>query len=136
MLTFSEEVFAAEIAAARTFGFLAEVEMLKANGLARGGSLANAVVIGDGDILNPEGLRYDDEFVRHKLLDSVGDMALCGYHIFGHVKASRSGHDLNHRLVMELLTRTDCWKLMEFPSRESSTATFPLSLPELAWLEA
>lgn len=136
MLTFSEDAFAAELSAARTFGFLAEVEMLKANGLARGGSLENAVVIGDEGILNPEGLRYSDEFVRHKLLDSVGDIALCGYHIFGHVKAFKSGHDLNHKLVTELLARPDCWKLVEFACREEEAASFPLALPELAWLES
>jgi UDP-3-O-[3-hydroxymyristoyl] N-acetylglucosamine deacetylase len=136
LLTFSEEAFAADVSAARTFGFLAEVEMLKANGLARGGSLANAVVIGADGILNPEGLRYSDEFVRHKLLDSVGDLALCGYHLFGHVRASRSGHELNHRLVTALLARTDSWKLVEFTSRESTATALPLALPELAWLDA
>lgn len=136
MMTFTEETFVSDFSAARTFGFLSEVEMLKANGLARGGSLDNAVVIGDEGILNPEGLRFDDEFVRHKILDSLGDMALCGFPIFGHVKAYKSGHDLNHRLVTELLARTDCWRLVEFTPQENSPASFPLALPELAWLEA
>ena len=135
-LTFSEEAFAADVSAARTFGFFSEVEMLKANGLARGGSLDNAVVIGDNGILNPEGLRYDDEFVRHKLLDSVGDLALSGFHLFGHVRASRSGHELNHRLVTTLLARTDCWKNVELTPGENMTNPLVLPRPELAWLEA
>ncbi|SNB46333.1 UDP-3-O-acyl-N-acetylglucosamine deacetylase [Geobacter sp. DSM 9736] len=134
-LVFDEETFSGEYAPARTFGFLAEVEMLKANGLARGGSLENAVVIGDNGVINEEGLRYDDEFVRHKILDSVGDLALLGHYFFGHVKACKSGHDLNHKLVMEILKRTDCWKLVEFTTKETSSV-FTLPLPELAWQEA
>jgi UDP-3-O-[3-hydroxymyristoyl] N-acetylglucosamine deacetylase len=130
------ELFGADYAPARTFGFLAEVEALKAHGLARGGSLDNAVVIGDDRIMNEEGLRFDDEFVRHKILDSVGDFALAGYHIFGHIKAYKSGHDLNHRLVTELLGRPDCWKLMEFGEAEKETSRFNLTMPELVWSEA
>ena len=135
-LTFSEESFAASFAPARTFGFLAEVEMLKANGLARGGSLENAVVIGDHGILNPEGLRFADEFVRHKILDAVGDTALAGYPIFGHLKAHKSGHDLNHRLITELLSRTDAWRLAELTAPEQGTLPFMLPRPELVWQEA
>lgn len=136
MMEFSEESFLSEFASARTFGFFAEVEMLKANGLARGGSLENAVVIGDSGVLNPEGLRYADEFVRHKILDSVGDLFLCGYRLFGHVKSLKSGHDLNHKLVKQLLDSSDCWKLVEFAASEPETSPLPLPLTELAWSEA
>lgn len=127
--------FDRDYSAARTFGFLAEVETLKANGLALGGSLDNAVVIGKEDILNPEGLRFDDEFVRHKILDAVGDLALAGFRLIGHVKAVKSGHDLNHRLVTELLSRTDCWRLEERTSRDAAPP-FALAVPELVWSEA
>lgn len=134
-LTFDEESFKTDYAPARTFGFLAEVEMLKANGLAQGGSLENAVVIGDNGVINEEGLRFEDEFVRHKILDSIGDISLAGFYIFGHVKAYKSGHELNHKLVTELLKRTDCWKLGEFTTKETSSL-FPLHMPELVWQEA
>ncbi|MEI8355228.1 MAG: UDP-3-O-acyl-N-acetylglucosamine deacetylase [Deltaproteobacteria bacterium] len=133
-MKFSADTFAAEYASARTFGFLAEVETLKANGLARGGSLENAVVIGDDGILNEEGLRFADEFVRHKILDSTGDLYLAGYRIIGHVKAFKSGHDLNHKMVTELLAKKDCWKLVDQTEIEDSEVSFPLS--ELIWSEA
>ena len=134
-MTFSQECFADEYAGARTFGFLAEVETMKAHGLALGGSLDNAVVIGDHGVLNPGGLRFQDEFVRHKILDSVGDLSLAGHRLIGHVKAAKSGHDLNHKLVTELLKRPDCFALVEF-TPQAFNAPFNLSLPELAWLEA
>ncbi len=135
-MKFSDEVFARDYAPARTFGFLVEVETLKANGLARGGSLDNAVVIGDDGILNKEGLRYDDEFVRHKIMDSVGDLSLAGYSLVGHVKAYKSGHDLNHKLVTEILARPECWKLVEAGDSQDFRAVFPLSATELVWSEA
>lgn len=96
-------IFQRDLAAARTFGFLKDVEMLKASGLARGGSLENAVVLDDTGVINPEGLRMPDEFVRHKVLDAVGDLALAGLPIVGHFVAHRSGHELNQRLVREML---------------------------------
>ncbi len=132
----SEETFDDGISAARTFGFLAEVETLRANGLARGGSLENVVVIGNEGVINEEGLRFDDEFVRHKILDAIGDFSMAGYHILGHVKAFKSGHDLNHKLVNQLLAERDSWKLVEFAPEESNVHAFPLPLPELHWSEA
>ena len=135
-LKFSEQAFMQGFAPARTFGFLAEVEMLKANGLALGASLENAIAIGSEGVLNPEGLRFADEFVRHKILDAVGDLALAGHPLIGHVKATRSGHDLNHRLLTELLNRRECWQLVEFAPRAAATSHFSLSMPELAWSEA
>jgi UDP-3-O-[3-hydroxymyristoyl] N-acetylglucosamine deacetylase len=130
------ETFREEVSDARTFGFLADVENLKANGLARGGSLENAVVISDEGVLNKEGLRYEDEFVRHKILDAIGDLSLAGYSIIGHVKMFKSGHDLNHKLVSELLARKDSWRVVEFTAQENNAHPFPLSVPELLWSEA
>lgn len=107
------ESFRKDIAPARTFGFLHEVEYLKANGLALGGSLDNAVVIGDDGILNPGGVRFEDECVRHKILDAVGDFSLLGYPVLGHVKAYKAGHDINHKMVEKILANPDCWQLVE-----------------------
>ncbi len=132
----TEESFRTDISSARTFGFLAEVEMLKANGLAQGGSLENAVVIANDRILNEEGLRFEDEFVRHKILDTIGDTYLAGHSIIGHVKAYKSGHELNHRLVSELLSRKDCWEFSDGIERFSIPNPFSLSMPGLAWSEA
>jgi len=131
--------FCREIAGARTFGFLREVEYLKANGLALGGSMDNAVVIGDEKILNPEGLRYTDEFVRHKILDAIGDFSLLGYPILGHIRASKSGHDLNHRMVEKILASPDSWKLVEFSEKclQDALCLTPPTFPaELAFSKA
>ena len=110
----SSDVFTRDIARARTFGFLKEVEYLKANGLARGGSLDNAVVIDDNGVMNPDGLRYSDEFVRHKILDTIGDFSLAGYPILGHIRTYKAGHDINHKTVQKILSCPDCWQLVEF----------------------
>jgi UDP-3-O-[3-hydroxymyristoyl] N-acetylglucosamine deacetylase len=96
--------FVREIARARTFGFAREVEFLRSRGLALGGSLENAIVVDDFHILNPEGLRFPDEFVRHKILDAIGDLALVGVPIIGQLHARKTGHALNHKLVKKLLT--------------------------------
>ena len=104
-------------------------------GLARGGSLDNAVVIDDFNVVNEGGLRFADEFVRHKILDSVGDFYLCGHRIIGHVKALKSGHELNHKLVSELLSRPDAFSLVELAPQPEATP-FNIALPELSWLEA
>lgn len=108
-LDITEASFIDEIAPARTFGFLKEVEMLRQRGLALGGSLDNAVVLGETGVLNP--LRFDDEFVRHKMLDVIGDLALVGHPIAGHVSVTRGGHALHAELAAELLRQTDCWTL-------------------------
>lgn len=102
-------LFARDLAFARTFGFARDVEALKAMGLARGGSLDNAVVIDGHDILNPEGLRAEDEFIRHKLLDAVGDLFLAGGPIAGIYEAEQPGHALNNQLVRELLATPEAW---------------------------
>jgi UDP-3-O-[3-hydroxymyristoyl] N-acetylglucosamine deacetylase len=118
----STELFCRDLAPARTFGFLREVEFLKANGLARGGSLENAVVIGEERILNPEGLRFSDEFVRHKLLDAVGDFSLAGFPILGHIKTFKGGHDINHQMVEQLLAAPEAWRFVEFSDRDLEEA--------------
>lgn len=110
-LDIDEESFMEFISSARTFGFLNEVFQLKQAGLAKGGSLQNAVVLDSSKVLNPEGLRFDDEFVRHKILDFVGDMALLNYPIKGHFIVNKSGHDLNHRFLKELASRKDLWQI-------------------------
>jgi UDP-3-O-[3-hydroxymyristoyl] N-acetylglucosamine deacetylase len=101
------DVFAREIARARTFGFAREVEMLRKMGLARGGSLENAVVVDEHTILNPEGLRYPDEFVRHKVLDALGDLFLLGGPLMGSVELHKAGHALHVALGRALLARPD-----------------------------
>jgi UDP-3-O-[3-hydroxymyristoyl] N-acetylglucosamine deacetylase len=125
-LRITEESFVEEIAPARTFTFLNEVEMLRQQGLAQGGSLDNAVVIGDTGILN-NALRFDDEFVRHKILDVIGDMALVGYPIIGHLVAHRGGHALHTAFAAQVLQESDAWTLVEGAvDPESADATVAL----------
>jgi UDP-3-O-[3-hydroxymyristoyl] N-acetylglucosamine deacetylase len=104
----TERSFQKDIARARTFGFKRDVERLHKAGLARGGSLDNAVVVDDFNILNPEGLRYPDEFVRHKILDALGDLSLIGMPVIGHFTAVKSGHALNHQLVRKVVESKAC----------------------------
>ena len=111
-LRITEDAFVDEIAPARTFGFLKEVEMMRQSGLALGGSLENAVVIGDTAVLNNT-LRFDDEFVRHKILDVIGDMALIGRPIIGHLVAHRGGHALHTEFAASVLDAVDDWTLVE-----------------------
>ena len=131
----TSDSFRRELAPARTFGFLRDVERLKAAGLARGGSLENAIVVDDERILNPEGLRFPDEFVRHKILDAVGDLSLIGYPILGHVRACKAGHDINHQLVQKILANPKSWHLIEFSEehlQEDLHLPLPGFSPELA----
>ncbi|HMK61669.1 MAG TPA: UDP-3-O-acyl-N-acetylglucosamine deacetylase [Dissulfurispiraceae bacterium] len=111
-LDLDESSFAAQIAPARTFGFLKDIERLRANGLARGGSLDNAVVVGDDGILNASGLRFADEFVRHKILDSIGDLSLIGMPIEGQIVMERSGHNANIHFLKRLLASADCYQVV------------------------
>ncbi|MBE9531715.1 MAG: UDP-3-O-acyl-N-acetylglucosamine deacetylase [Proteobacteria bacterium] len=116
-ISVSPDGFFKEIAKARTFGFLSDVDMLKANGLARGGCLSNAIVIGESEILNKDGLRFHDEFVRHKVLDVMGDLALLGARVIGTLNAERAGHSLNHRLAHKILKKSSRWDMTETPLR-------------------
>lgn len=104
--------YAADIAPARTFGFLEEVEKLRASGLVRGGSLENAVVLTRDGVLNPEGLRFPDEFCRHKILDLIGDLALLGHPLIAHIVAERTGHAMHIALVARLLRNKSAWTLV------------------------
>lgn len=108
----NEETFLREIAPARTFGFLKDVQYLVANGLAKGGSLSNAIILTDDGILNSSGLRFKDEFVRHKILDSIGDFSLLGMPIYGHIIADRAGHSTNIRFLKHMINRPDCWEIV------------------------
>ena len=125
-LRISEESFIEEIAPARTFGFLKEVEMLRQNGLALGGSLDNAVVLGETGVLNA--LRFEDEFVRHKILDVIGDLALTGYPIIGHLVAHRGGHALHTAFAAKILEETDAWRVVE-GRVDPAVVGVPVSIP-------
>jgi len=116
--------FKTDIARARTFGFAHEVDALRKAGLARGGSLDNAVVISGNTVLNGDGLRYADEFVRHKILDCVGDLYLAGAPIIGRIDALRSGHSLNHRLLCELFADDEAWSWVEMTDLVVPGASF------------
>ena len=113
VLKFTKESYKKEISRARTFGFLHEVQYLRSKGLALGGSLENAIVLDDKKILNPEGLRFENEFVRHKILDAIGDMSLIGMNFLGNYEALAGSHDLNHKLTLELLKDKDNYEVVE-----------------------
>jgi UDP-3-O-[3-hydroxymyristoyl] N-acetylglucosamine deacetylase len=126
-LRITEESFIEDIAPARTFTFLKDVEMMRQNGLALGGSLDNAIVLGETGILN-NALRFEDEFVRHKILDAVGDLALVGYPVIGHLVAHRAGHALHTEFAAKIMEETQSWRLVETPSE--GAAPLPVPLPE------
>lgn len=113
-IDFSESSYVREISRARTFGFMNEVEYLRANGLALGGSLDNAIVMDEFRVLNADGLRYADEFVKHKVLDAVGDFYLSGYPLLGAITAFKSGHGLNNKLLCALIDDSDAWEWATF----------------------
>jgi UDP-3-O-[3-hydroxymyristoyl] N-acetylglucosamine deacetylase len=131
---FSDRDYDRQISKARTFGFLRDVEEMRGQGYARGGSLENAVVLDDFRVLNEEGLRYSDEFVRHKILDCLGDLSLLGMPLIGHFSAQRSGHTLNHKLIRNLLEQKRGWKILEFPSAEEAMKA-PFRLPAVGLLD-
>lgn len=125
-MTINEAVFVEQVAPARTFTFLKEVEMLRQHGLALGGSLENAVVIGETGVLNNP-LRFEDEFVRHKILDVIGDMALLGYPVVGHLVAHRAGHALHTAFAAKVMEERGAWELVEQPMIPATPA--PGTLP-------
>jgi UDP-3-O-[3-hydroxymyristoyl] N-acetylglucosamine deacetylase len=117
------------IAPARTFGFLAEVEMLLKSGLVKGGSLENVIVLDPEKVLNPEGLRFPDEFCRHKILDLIGDVSLFGHPIIGHIAADKAGHAMHAQLVSQLLRQKECWTLTTAePARVNPAVTAATAL--------
>jgi len=119
-LELDEQVFIDQIAPARTFGFLKEVEVLRQRGLALGATLENAIVLGETGVLNP--LRFEDEFVRHKILDVVGDLSLVGHHIQGHLVVHRGGHALHTAFAGEVLKQRDAWQLVDAAAAERQTS--------------
>jgi len=114
--------FIDELAPARTFGFLRDVEMLRSKGLAQGGSLENAIVLGDKEVLNGNKLRFKDEFVRHKILDAIGDISLIGLPIYGHIIANKSGHGLHIKLLRKILLSKDSWEIVSEPVAAASAS--------------
>lgn len=123
-IDFAENSYVKEISRARTFGFMREVEALRAMGLARGGSLDNAVVLDEYRILNSDGLRYEDEFVRHKVLDAIGDLYLLGHPLIGAFYAHKSGHAMNNRLLRTLLADSSAWEYATFDRDEDAPHGF------------
>ena len=123
-IDFATHSYSKEIARARTFGFASEVEALRSMGLARGGSLDNAIVMDEFRVLNSDGLRYEDEFVKHKILDAIGDLYMIGKPLVARYVACKSGHAINNRLIRELLAQDDAWEVVTYDSRESAPAAF------------
>lgn len=124
VVDFAEHSYVKEVARARTFGFMQDVEAMREAGLALGGSLQNAIVLDETRVLNTEGLRYDNEFVKHKVLDAIGDLYLLGHPLIGQYTAFKPGHALNNLLARALLTRTDAWELVAFDTDEEVPAAF------------
>ena len=122
-IDFSTTSFVKEVSRARTFGFMRDIEMLREQNLVLGGSMDNAIVLDDYRVLNEDGLRYEDEFVKHKILDAIGDLYLLGHSLIGAFYGHKSGHSLNNRLLRKLLADTDAWEEVVF----SDPAEAPIS---------
>ncbi|NOQ64131.1 MAG: UDP-3-O-acyl-N-acetylglucosamine deacetylase [Methyloprofundus sp.] len=123
-MDFSSTTFVREVSRARTFGFMKDIEFLRENNLALGGSLENAIVIDDNKILNEGGLRYADEFVKHKMLDAIGDLYLLGHSLIGEYQGYKSGHGLNNQLLRALMANTDAWETVTFENDEDAPIPF------------
>jgi len=121
---FEKDSYVKTIARARTFGFASEVEALRSMGLARGGSLDNAIVMDEYRVLNSDGLRFEDEFVKHKILDAIGDLYLIGRPLVAHYVACKSGHGLNNQLARALLAQEDAWEVVSYDSVEAAPKAF------------
>ncbi len=120
----STGIYTRDIARARTFGFTRDVEMMRSHGLAMGGSLENAIVLDDYRVLNADGLRYDDEFAKHKILDAMGDLFLIGHPLLAAYSAYRSGHAMNNLLLRELLSQPDAWEYAQFDNERDAPKGF------------
>jgi UDP-3-O-[3-hydroxymyristoyl] N-acetylglucosamine deacetylase len=132
LIDFADNSYIKEISRARTFGFMHEVEYLRSNGLARGGSLDNAIVLDEYRVLNSDGLRYDDEFAKHKVLDAIGDLYVLGHPLIGAFTAYKSGHAMNNQLLRNLLADADAWEYATFDKVEEAPGAFrnPISVPQ------
>ena len=126
---FSTTSFVREVSRARTFGFMGDLEALRAAGLARGGGLDNAIVLDEYRILNDDGLRYEDEFVKHKVLDAIGDLYLLGHPLIGAFSAHKSGHSLNNRLLRELVINQEAWELITYNENDEAPIAFVRTVP-------
>ena len=124
VVDFASDSYAKEVARARTFAFMQDVDAMRAAGLGLGGSLQNAIVLDEFKVLNAEGLRYDNEFVRHKVLDAIGDLYLLGHPLIGQYTAYKSGHALNNLLCRELLARADAWQIATFSDAAAAPGAF------------
>ncbi|MDY7220243.1 UDP-3-O-acyl-N-acetylglucosamine deacetylase [Denitrificimonas sp. JX-1] len=120
---FSSTSFVKEVSRARTFGFMRDIEFLRTNNLALGGSVDNAIVVDEDSVLNEDGLRYEDEFVKHKILDAIGDLYLLGKSLIGEFRGYKSGHALNNRLIRTLIEQPDAWEVVTF----ADASTAPIS---------
>jgi UDP-3-O-[3-hydroxymyristoyl] N-acetylglucosamine deacetylase len=121
---FSSTSFVREVSRARTFGFMKDIEKLRENNLALGGSLDNAIVVDDYRVMNEDGLRYEDEFVRHKVLDAIGDLYLLGHSLIGSFSGHKSGHEVNNMLLRKLLADEDSWELVSFEEEKDAPIVF------------
>ncbi len=128
-IDFSTTSYVKEVSRARTFGFMRDVELLRERNLVLGGSLDNAVVVDDYRIVNEDGLRYEDECVKHKILDAIGDLYLLGYSLIGAFEGYKSGHALNNRLLKELLADEAAWELVSFKDQKTLPISFMQALP-------
>ena len=129
---FSTTSFVKEVSRARTFGFMRDIEFLRSNNLARGGSMDNAVVLDDYRVLNADGLRYDNEFVRHKILDAIGDLYLLGHGLIGSYSGYKSGHALNNKLLRALLKDENAWEHVTYEDVEQAPVTYVNARPVAA----
>jgi UDP-3-O-[3-hydroxymyristoyl] N-acetylglucosamine deacetylase len=129
---FATTSYVKEVSRARTFGFMQDVEQMRAQGLALGGSLDNAIVLDEYRVLNSDGLRYDDEFVKHKVLDAIGDLYLLGHPVIGAFAAHKSGHALNNALLRRLLEQQEAWEYVSFERAEDAPAFIASTQPALA----
>ncbi|UCJ16770.1 UDP-3-O-acyl-N-acetylglucosamine deacetylase [Pseudomonas sp. MM211] len=121
---FSSTSFVKEVSRARTFGFMRDIEFLRSHNLARGGSVDNAIVVDEFGVLNEDGLRYEDEFVRHKILDAIGDLYLLGNSLIGEFRGYKSGHGLNNRLLRALIAQPDAWEVVTFEDAEAAPISY------------
>tara|TARA_Y100000782_G_C10157728_1_gene254393 strand:- start:634 stop:1545 length:912 start_codon:yes stop_codon:yes gene_type:complete len=121
---FSSTSFVKEVSRARTFGFMHEIEYLRSKGLAKGGSVDNAIVVDEYRILNEDGLRYEDEFVKHKILDAIGDLYLLGNSLIGEFKAHKSGHALNNKSLRQLIAQEDAWEVVTFEDESAAPISY------------
>jgi UDP-3-O-[3-hydroxymyristoyl] N-acetylglucosamine deacetylase len=128
VMDFSSTTFVKEVSRARTFGFMKDIEFLRENNLALGGSLDNAIVVDDDKVLNEDGLRYADEFVKHKILDAIGDLYLLGHSLIGEYRGFKSGHALNNKLLLSLLDNPDAWEKIYFDDDEDAPISFMSSM--------